>query len=82
MERRGHVRTSVSKEAPARVRYERRCRCPVVRFEERAKEWGPMARLALQGEPERKRQARKGGLSAPRGGVGSRGVMGPRPGTR
>ncbi len=52
------------KEALARVRYESWCRCPVVRFEERAKEWGPMARLALRGEPERKRQARRrGGVS-------------------
>jgi hypothetical protein len=34
------------KEAAARLRYESWCRCPVVRFEERAKEWGPVARLA------------------------------------
>ncbi len=47
------------KEALARVLYESWCRCPVVRFEERAKEWGPMARLAPQGEPERKQQARR-----------------------
>ena len=47
------------KEALARALYESWCRCPVVRFEERAKEWGPMARLATHGEPERKRQARK-----------------------
>lgn len=33
------------KETLARVLYELWCQCPVVRFEERAKEWGPMARL-------------------------------------
>jgi hypothetical protein len=26
------------------------CQCPVVRFEERAKEWGPMARLTFNKE--------------------------------
>jgi hypothetical protein len=30
--------------------YEGWCQCFVVRFEERAKEWGPMARLTLIGE--------------------------------
>lgn len=58
MERRGHERTFRAKEAAARLLYEHGCRCPVVRFEERAKEWGPVARLALPGEPKRKRQAR------------------------
>lgn len=58
MERRGRERTSAAKETPVRVVYESWCRRPVVRFEERAKEWGLVARLVLQGEPERKRQAR------------------------
>ena len=58
MERHGHERISTTKEPLARVLYELWCQCPVVRFEERAKEWGPVARLASRGEPERKRQAR------------------------
>ena len=45
MERRGHERISTLKEPTARLLYEAWCQCPVVRFEERAKEWGPMARL-------------------------------------
>lgn len=45
MERHGHERIFRSKETIARLVYESGCQCPVVRFEERAKEWGPMARL-------------------------------------
>ena len=52
------------KETTARLLYERWCQCFVVRFEERAKEWGPVARLAPQGEPERKQQARNAAQAA------------------
>ena len=45
MERYGHERIFRLKEPIARLWYEACRQCPVVRFEERAKEWGPMARL-------------------------------------
>ena len=69
------------KETLARVWYELWCQCPVVRFEERAKEWGPMARLTQQwgSRSESNKPATQQWV---RGGVGSRGVIGPRPGTR
>ena len=49
------------KEPTARSLYESCCQCLAVRFEERAKEWGPMARLTTYGKPQRKQQARSFG---------------------
>ena len=69
MERRGHERIFHLKEALARVRYESGCQCPVVRFEERAKEWGPMARLTTHGKPKRKQQARNPAMGEGRRGI-------------
>ena len=74
-----HERIFHAKEAIARLLYERGCQCLVVRFEERAKEWGPMARLTHYWGS--RSESNKPAASA-RGGVGSRGVIGPRPGTR